>query len=100
VGLTTLPCKKIVEKPPRNSAGLNFQRRPVGLALERDRWKKIVESKAQLRAVEPREEEEEHLPGGISKCQVTVLGFEVRKFWKWVSLVYTRVYLKVSGLCR
>jgi hypothetical protein len=24
VGLTTLPCKKkIVEKPPRNSAGLN-----------------------------------------------------------------------------
>jgi hypothetical protein len=21
----------------------NFQRRPVGLALERDRWKKIVE---------------------------------------------------------
>jgi len=22
---------------------LNFQRRPVGLALERDRWKKIVE---------------------------------------------------------
>jgi hypothetical protein len=24
-------------------AGLNFQRRPVGSALERDRWKKIVE---------------------------------------------------------
>jgi hypothetical protein len=23
VGLTTLPCKKIVEKPARNSAGLN-----------------------------------------------------------------------------
>jgi hypothetical protein len=22
VGLTTLPCKKIVEKPPRNSAGV------------------------------------------------------------------------------
>jgi hypothetical protein len=22
VGLTTLPCKKIVEKPPRNSAGI------------------------------------------------------------------------------
>jgi len=22
---------------------LNFQQRPVGLALERDRWKKIVE---------------------------------------------------------
>jgi hypothetical protein len=48
MGITTLPCKnENVEKPPRNSAGLNFQRRPVGLALERDRWKKIVgEAKA------------------------------------------------------
>jgi hypothetical protein len=27
VGLTTLPCKKIVEKPPRNSATL-MRRRP------------------------------------------------------------------------
>jgi hypothetical protein len=31
VGLTTIPCKKIVEKPPRNSAifnGRRFRRRP------------------------------------------------------------------------
>jgi hypothetical protein len=26
VGLTTLPCKKIVEKPPRNSAIFNGRR--------------------------------------------------------------------------
>jgi hypothetical protein len=39
---------------------LNFQQRPVGLALERDRWKEMVEeAKPYLRAVEPREEEEE-----------------------------------------
>jgi hypothetical protein len=41
VGLTTLPCKKIVEKPPRNSAG--FCGGGHGLS-----W-----------AVEPRKEEEE-----------------------------------------
>jgi hypothetical protein len=41
VGLTTLPCKKIVEKPPRNSA--RFCRGGQGLS-----W-----------AVEPRKEEEE-----------------------------------------
>jgi hypothetical protein len=41
MGLTTLPCKKIVEKPPRNSAG--FCGRGPGLS-----W-----------AVEPRKEKEE-----------------------------------------
>jgi hypothetical protein len=41
VGLTTLPCKKIVENPPRNSAG--FCGEGQGLS-----W-----------AVEPRKEEEE-----------------------------------------
>jgi hypothetical protein len=49
VGLTTLPCKKkIVEKPPRNSAG--FCGGGQGLS-----W-----------AVEPREEEEEEEPTALS----------------------------------
>jgi hypothetical protein len=43
VGLTNLPCKKIVEKPPRNSAG--FCRGGQGLSWavgprkEEDIWK-------------------------------------------------------------
>jgi hypothetical protein len=44
VGLTTLPSKnENVEKPPENSARLNFQEWPFGLALDRDKWKKILE---------------------------------------------------------
>jgi hypothetical protein len=41
-GANNPTCKnENVEKPPE--IRLNFQRRPVGLALERDWWKKIVE---------------------------------------------------------
>jgi hypothetical protein len=46
VGLTTLPCKKIVEKPPRNSAGFCGGDQGLSWAVE-------------PRKVEEEEEEEE-----------------------------------------
>jgi hypothetical protein len=56
VGLTTLPCKKkIVEKPPRNSAG--FCGGGQGLS-----W-----------AVEPRKEEEEAGSRGIANTTIIIL---------------------------
>jgi hypothetical protein len=47
VGLTTLPCKKIVEKPPKNSAGFGGGGQGLSWAVEprKERMKmKLVSS--------------------------------------------------------
>jgi hypothetical protein len=60
VGLTTLPCKKkIVEKPPRNSAGFCGGGQGLDWAVE------------PRKEEEEEEEEEENSPNRI-RCQINV----------------------------